>query len=70
MTSFAFIFGCLPLWTASGAGAGARKMLGTAVVSGMLAATLLGIFFIPALFVAVERLTSRGKKQTEGLEKP
>jgi hydrophobic/amphiphilic exporter-1 (mainly G- bacteria), HAE1 family len=59
MTSFAFIFGCLPLWFASGAGAAARRMLGTAVVSGMLAATLLGIFLIPALFVVVERLASR-----------
>ena len=59
MTSFAFIFGCIPLWTATGAGAAARRMLGTAVVSGMLAATLLGVFFIPALFVFVERLASR-----------
>jgi HAE1 family hydrophobic/amphiphilic exporter-1 len=56
MTSFAFIFGCLPLWTATGAGAAARRLLGTAVVSGMLAATLLGVFIIPALFVFVERL--------------
>jgi len=62
MTSFAFIFGCIPLWIATGAGAAARRMLGTAVVSGMLAATLLGIFFIPALFVAVERLASRGSR--------
>ena len=57
MTSFAFIFGCLPLWTATGAGAAARRMLGTAVVSGMLAATVLGVFIIPALFVFVERLS-------------
>jgi HAE1 family hydrophobic/amphiphilic exporter-1 len=63
MTSFAFIFGCLPLWIATGAGAAARRMLGTAVVSGMLAATLLGVFFIPALFVAVERLASGGAKR-------
>jgi HAE1 family hydrophobic/amphiphilic exporter-1 len=62
MTSFAFIFGCIPLWTATGAGAAARQMLGTAVVSGMLAATLLGIFFIPALFVTVERLVTRKKR--------
>ena len=61
MTSFAFIFGCLPLWTASGAGAGARRMLGTTVISGMLAATVLGIFFIPALFVTVERLVAKKK---------
>jgi hydrophobic/amphiphilic exporter-1 (mainly G- bacteria), HAE1 family len=56
MTSFAFIFGCLPLWVASGAGAASRRILGTAVVTGMLAATLLGVFAIPALFVFVERL--------------
>jgi HAE1 family hydrophobic/amphiphilic exporter-1 len=67
MTSFAFIFGCLPLWFAAGAGATARRMLGTAVVSGMLAATLLGIFLIPALFVAVERLASRGQKPAANL---
>jgi HAE1 family hydrophobic/amphiphilic exporter-1 len=58
MTSFAFIFGCLPLCIATGAGAAARRMLGTAVVSGMLAATLLGVFIIPALFVFVERLSA------------
>jgi HAE1 family hydrophobic/amphiphilic exporter-1 len=63
MTSFAFIFGCLPLWTATGAGASARRMLGTAVVSGMLAATGLGIFFIPSLFVFVERLATRRKTE-------
>jgi HAE1 family hydrophobic/amphiphilic exporter-1 len=59
MTSFAFILGCAPLWSAKGAGAAARQMLGTAVVSGMLAVTLLGIFFIPALFVFVERLAAK-----------
>jgi len=46
----------------SRAGAGARRMLGTAVVSGMLAATLLGIFLIPALFVTIERLASRRQR--------
>ncbi len=56
MTSFAFVLGCVPLWIATGAGAAARQVMGTVVVSGMLAATLLGIFFIPALFVAVEKL--------------
>jgi HAE1 family hydrophobic/amphiphilic exporter-1 len=63
MTSFAFIFGCLPLWVATGAGAAARRMLGTAVISGMLAATLVGIFFIPSLFVAVEHFASRKSKE-------
>jgi HAE1 family hydrophobic/amphiphilic exporter-1 len=57
MTSFAFIFGCLPLWVAHGAGAAGRQMLGTTVVAGMLAATLLGIFVIPSLFVFMERIT-------------
>lgn len=61
MTSLAFVFGCLPLWSATGAGAGARRMLGTTVVSGMLAATIFGIFFIPALFGAFERLAGRGR---------
>ena len=56
MTSFAFVLGCVPLWIATGAGAAARRVMGTVVVSGMLAATVLGIFFIPALFVAVEKL--------------
>ncbi len=70
MTSFAFIFGCLPLWTATGAGAAARRMLGTAVVSGMLAATLLGVFIIPALFVFVEKLATRKSKAPEGSGDP
>ncbi|MGH7283081.1 MAG: efflux RND transporter permease subunit, partial [Polyangiaceae bacterium] len=61
MTSFAFIFGCVPLWTATGAGSAARQVLGTAVIAGMTAATLLGIFFIPALFVFVESAMSRKK---------
>ena len=62
MTSLAFIIGCLPLVIASGAGAGARMSMGTAVVGGMLAATSLGIFLIPAFFVVVERFTLRKKK--------
>jgi HAE1 family hydrophobic/amphiphilic exporter-1 len=66
MTSLAFIFGCLPLWSASGAGANARRVLGTSVVSGMLAATLLGVLFIPALFVTVERLGRRRKPPPAG----
>jgi HAE1 family hydrophobic/amphiphilic exporter-1 len=61
MTSFAFIFGCIPLWIAEGAGAASRRIMGTAVISGMLAATVLGIFFIPSLFVFVERLAGAEK---------
>jgi HAE1 family hydrophobic/amphiphilic exporter-1 len=59
MTSFAFIFGCVPLWMAAGSGAASRRVLGTVVVSGMLAATAIAIFIIPVLFVLVERLASR-----------
>ncbi|SFG27050.1 multidrug efflux pump [Novosphingobium sp. CF614] len=55
MTSFAFIFGVLPLALATGAGANSRKAIGTAVVGGMLTATLLAIFFIPLFFVLVRR---------------
>jgi HAE1 family hydrophobic/amphiphilic exporter-1 len=57
MTSFAFILGCLPLWTASGAGAVSRQIMGTTVIGGMLAATLIGIFLVPALFYLVETLS-------------
>jgi hydrophobic/amphiphilic exporter-1 (mainly G- bacteria), HAE1 family len=59
MTSFAFILGTVPLWFATGSGAASRRILGTVVVTGMLAATLLAIFIIPLLFVLVERLASR-----------
>ncbi len=55
MTSLAFIIGCMPLVLATGAGAGARNSMGTAVVGGMLAATILGIFLIPVLFVIIEQ---------------
>ena len=62
MTSFAFILGCVPLWTASGAGAISRKVLGTVVIMGMLAATGIAIFIIPALFVLVEKMSGGEKK--------
>src|SRR5208283_1262256 len=57
MTSFAFILGCVPLWTASGAGAVARQIMGTTVIGGMIAASGIGIFFVPAVFYLVERLS-------------
>jgi HAE1 family hydrophobic/amphiphilic exporter-1 len=57
MTSFAFILGCVPLWTASGAGSVARQIMGTTVIGGMLAASIIGIFFIPAIFYLVEKLS-------------
>jgi len=62
MTAFAFILGCVPLWTASGAGAISRRVLGTAVIGGMLAASVLAIFLIPVSFDVVERLAHRKKK--------
>jgi hydrophobic/amphiphilic exporter-1 (mainly G- bacteria), HAE1 family len=57
MTSFAFILGCVPLWTASGAGSVARQIMGTTVIGGMLAASVIGIFFIPATFYVVEKVS-------------
>jgi hydrophobic/amphiphilic exporter-1 (mainly G- bacteria), HAE1 family len=59
MTSFAFILGCVPLAIASGSGASGRQILGTVVVTGMLAATLLAIFIIPLLFVLFERIAMK-----------
>ena len=64
MTSFAFIFGLLPLWNAEGAGALSRKQMGTAVICGMAAATVIAIFLIPMLFVVVERLAGADKKRS------
>ncbi|EJL58125.1 hydrophobe/amphiphile efflux-1 (HAE1) family transporter [Rhizobium sp. CF122] len=58
MTSFAFIFGVLPLAVASGAGSGAQRAIGIAVMGGMLSATALGIFFVPLFYILVMRLTS------------
>jgi multidrug efflux pump subunit AcrB len=58
MTSLAFIIGCLPLAFATGAGAGARNSMGTAVVGGMTAATILGLILIPVLFVVIETITA------------
>jgi HAE1 family hydrophobic/amphiphilic exporter-1 len=59
MTALAFIFGCLPLWTASGSGAVARRILGTVVIGGMTLATLIGILMIPVTFAVVEYLSHR-----------
>jgi HAE1 family hydrophobic/amphiphilic exporter-1 len=56
MTSFAFILGCVPLWTASGSGAVARQVMGTTVIGGMLGASLIAIFLIPVSFYLVERI--------------
>ena len=59
MTSFAFILGTVPLAVATGAGAGARIALGTAVVFGMLCATLVGVFFTPVFYVLLQRVSER-----------
>jgi HAE1 family hydrophobic/amphiphilic exporter-1 len=64
MTSFAFVFGCVPLWFASGAGSVARRIMGTTVIGGMLAASAIGIFFIPAIFYVVETLSGAKRKDT------
>jgi multidrug efflux pump len=75
MTSFAFIFGVFPLAIATGAGANGRIAIGTAVIGGMMTATVLAIFYIPLFYVLVrrgvrdgiriirERLRSRGEAQ-------
>jgi hydrophobe/amphiphile efflux-1 (HAE1) family protein len=63
MTSFAFILGVVPLFVATGAGAASRRSLGTAVFGGMLAATLLAIFFVPVQYYVIETFVERRQKQ-------
>lgn len=64
MTAFAFILGCVPLWMASGSGAAARRILGTVVIGGMLAATIIAIFLIPVTFDVIETLSAKfGRKR-------
>jgi HAE1 family hydrophobic/amphiphilic exporter-1 len=60
MTAFAFILGVTPLLTASGAGAEGRKVMGMAVFSGMLVATVLGVLIVPGLYINIEKI---GKKK-------
>ncbi|HTG81586.1 MAG TPA: multidrug efflux RND transporter permease subunit [Geobacteraceae bacterium] len=64
MTSFAFILGCVPLATASGAGAISRQVMGITVIGGMLAASFIAIFLIPVTFYVVEKIGHR--KSAEG----
>jgi len=66
MTSFAFILGCVPLWTATGAGSVARQIMGTTVIGGMVAASAIGIFFVPAIFYMVEKWSGADKEQAPG----
>ncbi len=62
MTAFAFILGCVPLWIATGSGAVSRRILGTAVIGGMLAASIIAIFLIPVAFYIVESLSHRMRR--------
>ena len=72
MTSFAFILGCVPLWFATGSGAAGRRILGTVVIAGMLADTIIASFLIPVSFYVVEKLSMKfrrkGEKQEPTLE--
>jgi hydrophobic/amphiphilic exporter-1 (mainly G- bacteria), HAE1 family len=61
MTAFAFVLGCVPLWIATGSGAAARRILGTVVIGGMVAASIIAIFLIPVTFDVVEKFAIRGK---------
>jgi len=70
MTSFAFIFGCLPLWFASGSGAVARRVLGSTVIGGMIAASGIAIFLIPVTFYVIERLFASRKPAIQEKPKP
>ncbi len=63
MTSFAFILGVAPLWVASGAGAVSRQIMGTTVIGGMIGASLIGIFFVPAIFCVVEKIAGARREQ-------
>jgi multidrug efflux pump len=68
MTSFAFIFGVVPLMLAHGAGAEMRRTLGTAVFSGMLGVTIFGIFLTPVFFVVVDWLSRRAVFRSEAMQ--
>ncbi|MGB5622252.1 MAG: efflux RND transporter permease subunit, partial [Gammaproteobacteria bacterium] len=61
MTSIAFILGCVPMAIASGAGANSLHAIGTGVIGGMLASTLIASFFVPMFFVILESLSERGE---------
>jgi HAE1 family hydrophobic/amphiphilic exporter-1 len=70
MTAFAFILGVVPLMLANGAGAAAQTRMGTAVFSGMLLATVVGVFVIPGLFAMVERFGFRKKVSVTAPSEP
>jgi HAE1 family hydrophobic/amphiphilic exporter-1 len=64
MTSFAFILGTLPLAIATGAGAVARRIIGTIVIGGTLAATCIAVCLIPVTFYVIEKIARSGRRQT------
>ncbi|MCA1416726.1 efflux RND transporter permease subunit, partial [Bradyrhizobium sp. NBAIM20] len=68
MTSFAFILGVLPLATASGAGAGSQNSIGIGVMGGMIAATVLGIFLIPVLYVMTRKVAGIRRSRSSRIE--
>ena len=68
MTSLAFILGVLPLALSSGAGAGARRSVGTGVMGGMLAATFLAIFFVPMFFKLITSRKLREPRSTAEIQ--
>ncbi|MGC9941358.1 MAG: efflux RND transporter permease subunit, partial [Verrucomicrobiota bacterium] len=70
MTSFAFIFGTIPLAIATGSGAVSRQIIGTIVIGGMLAATCIAVCLIPVTFYVVERLAGLRRTKTETTSKP
>ncbi|MQB45681.1 efflux RND transporter permease subunit [Rhizobium sp. ICMP 5592] len=69
MTSLAFILGVMPLAIANGAGSGSQNSIGIGVMGGMISATVLGVFFIPLLFVSVRRIF-KGKVGATGATQP
>ena len=70
MTSLAFILGCAPLWIAAGAGSSARRTLGTVVIVGMLADTIVASFLIPVSFYVIERLSRRKEEHAAAAPAP
>ena len=70
MTSFAFILGVFPLVIATGAGAGARRSIGIAVFSGMLASTCLAVVFVPSFYVVMQRIDERRKRRATPNDAP
>ena len=70
MTSFAFMLGCVPLATASGAGALSRQIMGFVIIGGMIFASFLAIFLIPVLYYLVERISGKKKHVPEPSAEP